>query len=276
MKWIKSTSSIGLLLLLFLSNFSHFLYATPLRVISLSPSTTELAYAAGLGDNLIAASAYSDYPPQARKLEQVANWQGVNLERIITLKPDLILAWRGGNPQRPLEQLAAFGIKIFYSDPSTTEQIAQDLERLAEYSPHPEKAKKSATELRQRFANLQQKYAATTTPKPVFLQFGTYPLFTASGQTLQSEVLSICGGRNIFADSPAPWPQVSREQVLIRKPEIIVISGGQEQVRLIKNFWHPQLRAKVITLHEDWFHRAGPRIILAAEQLCQQLNDDGS
>ncbi|MCT8342166.1 MULTISPECIES: vitamin B12 ABC transporter substrate-binding protein BtuF [Photorhabdus] len=272
MKWIKSTGSIGLSLLLFLSSFSHSLYAAPLRVISLSPSTTELAYAAGLGDNLIAASAYSDYPPQARKLEQVANWQGINLERIITLKPELILAWRGGNPQRPLEQLAAFGIKIFYSDPITTEQIAQDLERLAEYSPHPEQAKKSATELRQRFANLQQKYA-TTTPKPAFLQFGTYPLFTASGHTLQSEVLSICGGKNIFANSPVPWPQVSREQILTRKPEIIVISGGQEQVKLIENFWHPQLHAKVITLHEDWFHRAGPRIILAAEQLCQQLND---
>ncbi|NHB95925.1 vitamin B12 ABC transporter substrate-binding protein BtuF [Photorhabdus stackebrandtii] len=275
MRWIKSAGSVWLSLLLFLSGFSHYLYATPLRVISLSPSTTELAYAAGLGDNLIAASAYSDYPPQASKLEQVANWQGINLERIVTLKPDMILAWRGGNPQRPLEQLVSFGIKIFYSDPKTTEQIAQDLERLAEYSPHPEQAKKAATELRQRFAALKQKYTSAT-PKPVFLQFGTQSLFTASGQTLQSEVLSICGGRNIFADSPVPWPQVSREQVLTRKPETIVISGGPEQARLIENFWHPQLRAKVITLHEDWFHRAGPRIVLAAEQLCQQLNDKGS
>ncbi|NRN29606.1 vitamin B12 ABC transporter substrate-binding protein BtuF [Photorhabdus heterorhabditis] len=275
MRWIKSLSSVWLPLLLFLNGFSYSLYAKPLRVISLSPSTTELAYAAGLGDNLIAASAYSDYPPQASKLEQVASWQGINLERIVTLKPDIILAWRGGNPQRPLEQLASFGIKIFYSDPETTEQIAQDLERLAEYSPHPEQAKKAATELRQRFADLKQKYASTA-PKPVFLQFGTHPLFTASGHTLQSEVLSICGGRNIFANSPVPWPQVGREQVLTRKPEMIVISGGEEQIKLIKNFWHPQLRAKVITLNEDWFHRAGPRIVLAAEQLCQQLNDKGS
>ncbi|OCQ53891.1 Vitamin B12-binding protein precursor [Photorhabdus australis subsp. thailandensis] len=275
MRWIKSLSSVWLSLLLFLNGFSYSLYAKPLRVISLSPSTTELAYAAGLGDNLIAASAYSDYPPQANKLEQVASWQGINLERIVTLKPDIILAWRGGNPQRPLEQLASFGIKIFYSDPETTEQIAQDLERLSEYSPHPEQAKKSATELRRRFAALKQKYAAIT-PKPVFLQFGTHPLFTASGHTLQSEVLSICGGRNIFANSPVPWPQVSREQVLTRKPEMIVISGGEEQIKLIENFWHPQLHAKVITLNEDWFHRAGPRIILAAEQLCQQLNDKSS
>ncbi|NHB90599.1 vitamin B12 ABC transporter substrate-binding protein BtuF [Photorhabdus cinerea] len=275
MRWIKSLSSVWLPLLLFLNGFSHSLYAKPLRVISLSPSTTELAYAAGLGDNLIAASAYSDYPPQASKLEQVASWQGINLERIITLKPDIILAWRGGNPQRPLEQLASFGIKIFYSDPETTEQIAQDLERLAEYSPHPEQAKKAATELRQRFADLKQKYASTV-PKPVFLQFGTHPLFTASGHTLQSEVLSICGGRNIFANSHVPWPQVSREQVLTRKPEMIVISGGEEQIKLIEHFWHPQLHAKVITLNEDWFHRSGPRIVLAAEQLCQQLNDKGS
>ncbi|WP_016602967.1 ABC transporter substrate-binding protein, partial [Yersinia pestis] len=77
------------------------------RVISLSPSTTELAYAAGLGDKLVAVSAYSDYPESAKKLEHVASWQGINVERILALKPDLILAWRGGNPQRPLDQLAA-------------------------------------------------------------------------------------------------------------------------------------------------------------------------
>ncbi|MDE9484292.1 helical backbone metal receptor, partial [Xenorhabdus bovienii] len=122
----------------FLYGFSAPLYAAASRVISLAPSTTELAYAAGLGDQLIAVSAYSDYPEAAKNLEQVADWQGINVERIIALKPDLILAWRGGNPQRPLEQLAALGIPIFYSDVKKVEDVAAELERLADYSPSPD------------------------------------------------------------------------------------------------------------------------------------------
>ncbi|BET97985.1 vitamin B12 ABC transporter substrate-binding protein BtuF [Xenorhabdus taiwanensis] len=255
----------------FWSGFSAPLYAAASRVISLAPSTTELAYAAGLGDQLIAVSAYSDYPEAAKKLEQVADWQGINVERIIALKPDLILAWRGGNPQRPLEQLAAFGIPIFYSDVKNVEDVASELERLAAYSPHPDIAQKSATDIRDKFNQLKQKYA-NQNPKPVFLQFGMHPIFTSSRHTIQSEIVSVCGGKNIFADSPVPWPQVNREQVLTRKPEVIIIGGTEEQKQQVADFWRPQMNVTIIALNDDWFSRAGPRVILAAEQLCQQLN----
>ncbi|QAX81077.1 vitamin B12 ABC transporter substrate-binding protein BtuF [Yersinia hibernica] len=240
------------------------------RVISLSPSTTELAYAAGLGDKLIAVSAYSDYPAAAKKLEHVASWQGVNVERILALKPDLILAWRGGNPQRPLDQLASFGIPIFYSDPANIDQIADDLDKLAQYSPQPEKAHLAAGKLRQEVSELRNNNARSQ-PLRTFLQFGTQPLFTSSGHTLQSEVISLCGGENIFAGSRVPWPQVSREQVMTRQPQLIVVSGDKSQADNIHTFWQPQLTVPVITLNEDWFNRAGPRIVLAAKQLCQQM-----
>ncbi|MFV8798444.1 vitamin B12 ABC transporter substrate-binding protein BtuF [Yersinia sp. LJYL362] len=240
------------------------------RIISLSPSTTEMAYAAGLGDKLVAVSAYSDYPEAAKKLEHVASWQGVNVERILALKPDLILAWRGGNPQRPLDQLASFGIPIFYSDPVNIDQIADDLDKLAQYSSSPEQAHQAAKQLRQEVSELRSHYAREL-PLPTFLQFGTQPLFTSSGHTLQSEVISLCGGGNIFAGSRVPWPQVSREQVMTRQPQVIVVSGDSSQADNIRAFWHPQLAVPVITLNEDWFNRAGPRILLAAKQLCQQM-----
>ncbi|WP_186366880.1 vitamin B12 ABC transporter substrate-binding protein BtuF [Yersinia aleksiciae] len=240
------------------------------RIISLSPSTTELAFAAGLGDKLVAVSAYSDYPEAAKKLEHVASWQGVNVERILALKPDLILAWRGGNPQRPLDQLASFGIPIFYSDPVNIDQIAGDLDKLAQHSPHPEQAHQAAEQLRQQVAELRRHYTRKP-PLRTFLQFGTQPLFTSSGHTLQSEIVSLCGGENIFAGSRVPWPQVSREQVMIRQPQVIVVSGDKSQAENISAFWRPQLAVPVITLNEDWFNRAGPRILLAAKQLCQQM-----
>ncbi|MDX7991611.1 vitamin B12 ABC transporter substrate-binding protein BtuF [Xenorhabdus littoralis] len=256
----------------FLYGFSAPLYASASRVISLAPSTTELAYAAGLGDQLVAVSAYSDYPEAAKKLEQVADWQGINVERIIALKPDLILAWRGGNPQRPLDQLAALGIPIFYSDVKKVEDVATELERLADYSPHPDVAKKAASEIRQKFNQLKHDYA-NLAPKQVFLQFGMNPIFTSSSHTIQSEIVSTCGGRNIFADSPVPWPQVNREQVLTRKPEVIVIGGTEEQKQRVADFWQPQMKVNIIALNDDWFSRAGPRVILATEQLCKQLNE---
>ncbi|CNF01874.1 vitamin B12-transporter protein BtuF [Yersinia intermedia] len=269
---ISSLSRATITLLLGL--FSLALYA-PLavaveRIISLSPSTTELAYAAGLGDKLVAVSAYSDYPEAAKKLEQVASWQGVNVERILALKPDLILAWRGGNPQRPLDQLTAFGIPIFYSDPVNMDQIAGDLDKLAQYSSHPEQARQAAAQLRQKVTELRR-HNTRNPPLRTFLQFGTQPLFTSSGHTLQSEVISLCGGENIFAGSRVPWPQVSREQVMTRQPQVIVVSGDQPQADNVKAFWQPQLAIPVITLNEDWFNRSGPRILLAAEQLCQQM-----
>jgi vitamin B12 transport system substrate-binding protein len=240
------------------------------RVISLAPNLTELAFAAGLGDKLVGVSAYSDFPPQAKSIEQVASWQGVNVERILALKPDLVLAWRGGNPQRPLEQLSSLGIQVLYLDPESIEQIAETLEQLAHYSEQPQLAQDVAARLRQQRDQLKRQYARTK-PLPVFIQFGTQPLFSVSKATLQSEVVSLCGGKNIFAQSRAPWPQVSREQVLVRQPQAIVITGDKQQKQTINAFWQPALNVPVINLNADWFSRAGPRILLAAQQLCPEL-----
>ncbi|MFC3396477.1 vitamin B12 ABC transporter substrate-binding protein BtuF [Brenneria rubrifaciens] len=251
--------------------------AAPKRVISLAPHATEFAYAAGMGEQLVAVSAWSDYPPEAKKLEQVASWQGINLERLLALKPDLILAWREGNPQRPLEQLANFGIPIVYLDPKTLEDIPAALQQLAKYSNHPAQAENAAAELRRKITDLRRRYAGKTSagetrPPQVFIQFGSQPLFTSGKDTLQSQVVTLCGARNIFSDSPVPWPQVSREQVLIRAPQVIIISGSAVAVANTRDFWRPQLDIPIIAVNEDWFNRSGPRLLLAAQQICQQLS----
>lgn len=242
------------------------------RVISLSPANTELAYAAGLGDSLVAASAYSDYPEQAKTLEQVSDWQGLNVERIIALKPDLILAWRGGNPQRALDQLASFGIPIIYFDPQTIDEVIGAVNELSQYSSKPEVAQQNVESMQTKLANYKNKTAVDIKPKKVFIQLGTQPLFSAGNHTLQNDVVTFCGGENIFANSAVPWPQVSREQVLTRKPDVIIMTGSKEQEKVVRDFWRSQLNVPIIRLNEDWFHRAGPRIINATEQLCEQLN----
>ncbi|EOV9626526.1 vitamin B12 ABC transporter substrate-binding protein BtuF [Cronobacter sakazakii] len=243
------------------------LFAAP-RVITLSPANTELAFAAGITP--VAVSAYSDYPDAARQLEQVANWQGMNVERIAALKPDLLVAWRGGNPERQINQLKSLGIHVLWLDPQNVAQVADALRALAPYSPTPEKAQAAAHELEQRWQALTARYKSQP-KKRVFLQFGTRPLFTTSKASIQNEIVGACGGENIFADSPVPWPQVSREQVLARRPEAIVITGGEKSIAATQQFWQPQQNVPVISINDDWFERAGPRIILAANQLCQAL-----
>lgn len=247
-------------------------YAIPQRVISLAPHATEMAYAAGMGEQLIAVSAWSDYPPEAKNLEQVASWQGINLERILALKPDLILAWREGNPLRPLEQLANFSIPIVYLDAKTLEDIPVSLRQLATYSRHPEQAERSATDFQQEIGRLRHTgERQNAAPLRVFIQFGTQPLFTSSQATLQSQIVSLCGAENVFNDNPVPWPQVSREQVLRRQPQAIIVSGAPDSIASVQAFWQPQLAVPVITVNEDWFSRSGPRLLLAARQICSQL-----
>ncbi|BDH47052.1 vitamin B12-binding protein [Salmonella enterica subsp. enterica serovar Choleraesuis] len=260
--WVKSIGLCGLMLLL-----PAWLYAAP-RVVSLSPANTELAFAAGITP--VGVSAFSDYPSAAKNITQIADWQGINSERILALHPDVVLAWRGGNPARPVAQLQALGLKVIWIDPERIEDIIGALRDLAPYSPEPQRAQQAADELEQRWNKLLTRYASTPRRK-VFLQFGSSPLFTSSQHTLQNEIVSRCGGDNIFNDSRVPWPQVSREQVLARKPQAIIYPGNEQKSSQIQTFWAGQLTVPLIGIKDDWFARPGPRIILAAEQICSEL-----
>lgn len=253
---------------LFIICLPALLVAAP-RVISLSPSNTELAFAAGITP--IAVSAYSNYPPEANDIEQVANWQGMNFERIVALKPDIVLAWRGGNPERQVNQLEALGSKVIWLDLKSITDVEAALRELATYSPTPEKALQAADTLADEFAELKVRYK-TLKPKKVFLQFSQQPLFTTNHDSIQNEIVEMCSGENIFANSRVPWPQVSREQVLVRKPQAIIIAGDSSKAEAVEKSWKEQLSIPVIAIDDDEFTRNGPRIILAARQLCELLD----
>ena len=128
------------------------LLAAP-RVITLSPANTELAFAAGITP--VGVSSYSDYPSQAKTIEQVASWQGMNLERIVALKPDVVLAWRGGNAERQVNQLQSLGIHVLWVQTSTIEEIIATLRELAQWSPQPEKAQQAAQAMQQEYDALK-------------------------------------------------------------------------------------------------------------------------
>ncbi|OOE55940.1 vitamin B12 ABC transporter substrate-binding protein BtuF [Salinivibrio kushneri] len=250
-----------------------FAHATPLRVISLAPHATELAYAAGLGPNMVAASAYSDYPQPAQSLERVANYRGVKLERIIALQPDLVLAWRGGNPPKPLEALAELGFTIRYLNPNTLSDISQFIRELGDYSESPDIATRNANAFDQKLAQLNAQYRDAE-PVPYFYLLSDTPLMTASNRAWPSQLFRLCGGKNIFADSAAAYPQVNMEQVITRTPKVLFHTGEQppdswdSMADLLPNTTHQF----TWPLNPDWLTRATPRALNAAEQICTALD----
>ena len=200
----------------------------------------------------------------------MASWQCINLERIVALHPDLVLAWKEGNAERQVNQLRALGITVLWVDNHRIEDIAASLRQLAKWSPTPDKAEQAAAALLRDYTQLKAQYA-NAPKKRVFMQFGFNPIFTSNKSAIQNQVLEICGGENIFADSRVSWPQVSREQVLMRQPQAIVAAGDESQIPKIQHYWASQLTIPIIPLNSDWFERASPRIILAAKQLCTAL-----
>ena len=245
------------------------------RVISLAPHTTELAYAAGLGEKLVAVSDYSDYPPQAKKLERVANYQGIKVERILELQPDLVIVWRSGNSPKDIEKLKQFGIHLFYSDPQTLEDIALDIEKLSTYSEFPQIGYKAAQNFKKQLINTKAKYQKQHQVR-YFYQLSSTPLMTVSQGKWPSEIFSFCGGENIFSNADAPYPQVSVEQIIVRNPEVIFTSKQSLGQTEVWQQWGNHIEAikqqQVLPLDTNILSRPTPRVITSIEQICHYFS----
>ena len=241
------------------------------RIISLSPAATELIYAAGLGDKLIAVSEYSDYPPEAKQLERVSSYNSVNIERIIALQPDLIVVWKSGGQGKALKKLEELGFALHDADAETLDQIATRIGELSTYADEPAIGRQNAQAFRQRLARLKAKYKSSQ-PTPYFYQVGSNPIYTVTEGHWPSEVFTICGGKNIFPNSPVAYPQVSTEQILVRQPEIIFTSSHAAADSETWQKWKSMLPAvqkgQIWSLNPDWINRSTPRSLKAVEEVC--------
>ncbi|RTZ15974.1 vitamin B12 ABC transporter substrate-binding protein BtuF [Vibrio aquaticus] len=252
---------------------SFYLYSAPVeRVISLAPHATEIAYAAGLGDKLVAVSERSDYPEQAQSIEKVSNYQGIKLERIIALQPDLIIAWPSGNPAGELKKLEQFGFNIYYSHTNSLDDIANNIEQLSQYSSEPNIGKRAADDFRQSLVELKARYHTEQSVR-YFYQLSQQPIITLAQGKWPSEVFDFCGGENTFEKSAAPYPQVGLEQVIVQNPDVIFTSAHALANGNMWEQWHDQLNAvqndAIWSLNSDWINRPTPRTLKAIEQVCE-------
>ncbi|NHH81786.1 Vitamin B12-binding protein [Burkholderia gladioli] len=250
------------------------------RVISAAPHATELLYAAGGGAAMVGAVSYSDYPEAARALPRVGDNRSLDLERIVALKPDLIVVWRHGNADRQTAQLAALGIPLYFSEPKRLDDVAVSLDKLGRLLGTRAQADRAAADYRQRIAALRARYAARP-PVTVFLQIWDRPLTTLNGAQIVSDVLTLCGGRNVFAALQPVAPTVSDEAVLAADPEAIVATaqGATASDASLPSLdrWRrwPSLaavaRGNLFAVDGDWLTRPTPRLALGAQQVCRDL-----
>lgn len=267
--------SMLLLTIVLLNNKAQAEVGTPQRVISLAPHITELVYAVGAGDKLVAVSDYSDYPAEAQLLPRVNSFAALNIEAILALKPDLVLAWRSGNPPADLARLQQFGVRVEYSDPLLIDDIATELLQIGQWLGQAEQGALVATQIQQRLTLLRASYQQQA-PVKVFYAMSTDPLSTVANQAWPTQLLQACGADNIFADAKNDYPQPQLEQLLLRQPEVIVRASKEGSTKQ-EQFWqrYPSLPAvrkqAFITLEPDWVYRATPRMIDATQQLCEAL-----
>ena len=245
------------------------------RIVSLAPFITELLFAAGAGDAVVGATEFSDYPEAARAIARVGGGSGLDLEAILALQPDLVVAWQSGNPAGQVERLRSLGMTVFMSEPRRLLDVPDTLLRLGRLAGTEAVAKANADHFIQRYKQLQQRYAQRPVVS-VFYQIWEQPLMTLNGEHLFNAVVRLCGGRNVFADLPALAPQVNIEAVLAVDPEVIVVAVDDKDSPLLAAWerW-PSLSAvahgHVYSIARERLVRHSPRILEGADELCAIL-----
>jgi iron complex transport system substrate-binding protein len=245
-----------------------------LRVVSMAPSVTELLFAAGGGSQIVGTVNYSDYPEAAKRIPRIGSNREIDMELLISLKPDLIVAWRHNSSERQIEMVRRLGIPVFQSDPQTLDGIPDAVLRLGQLLGTDAAAKATATQLRAQLADLRAKYANRSTVR-TFYQVWDKPLYTLSGKHILTDAMKLCGGENIFDKLTVTAPIVSIESVLQANPEAIIATaeknyGGVE-------LWKPYgtlaaVRSNnLFTLDGHLLNRAGPRMIQGTVAMCEVL-----
>ena len=246
------------------------------RIVSLAPHVTENLFAAGVGEQVAGVVSYSDYPPEAHGLPLVGGYDNIDIETILALQPDLVVAWKEGNQYQQVEKLMALGLGVFVNEPKQLEDVAADIIRYGILGGREQQARSVAREYANGLSRLRNQYSGLEKVS-VFYQVWPNPLITVTDQQIIGNVIRLCGGANIFAGLGAPTPQVGKEAVLTENPDVIIASGMDEARPEWLDEWR-QWSFLNATRHDNLFfidpdiiQRHTPRILLGAQQMCAML-----
>ena len=247
------------------------------RIIALAPHIAESLYAAGAGSRMVGTVDYSDYPPAAKQLPRVGGYSRIDLEAVVALKPDLVIAWESGNNMVQADKLRALGLTVYISQPNRMEDVAAQLERYGQLAGTSAVASAEARRFRERLAALQT--ANASKPKVrTFYQIWKAPLMTVGGPQIISDAIRLCGGDNVFGHLKQMAPRISVEAVIEANPEAIVATGmGDAKPEWLHDWdkWKNLTavrRDNLFHINPDIMQRHTPRILDGTTQLCAHLD----
>jgi len=247
------------------------------RLITLSPHLAELVFAAGAGQNLIATADYSEYPEAAASLPRIGDAFRIDVERVLSLSPDLVIAWDSGNPRQAVAQLVSLGIPVWSVEIREPGEIGEVIKAIGEASGQVEVASDAASTYQLRLTALSRRYESRQV-LDYFYQVDEKPLYTINREHLISKGLSLCGGHNIFGDLPGLAFQVTHESVIVANPAALFAPAQSNQSNPL-TIWQewPAMRAvnqnALFLLPADKISRATPRLLDALEIACKLLDD---
>jgi len=247
-----------------------------LRIVSLAPHLAELVFAVGAGDLLVGVTAFTDYPDAAAALPLVGDAFSLDQEQLALLKPDLLLAWKNGTAVHVVDELEKRGYRVESIETRGVADVAFALEEIGRLTGHENAALEAAAQFRHGMQELAGRYRDSEDIS-VFYQVSNRPLYTINGDHYVSELIEICGGRNIFDDLNSLAPLVDVEAVLARHPEAMLASddSGPDAFSVWQRW--PELAANrygnYFFLPANEIGRAAPRLLQAGESLCKALDE---
>lgn len=247
------------------------------RIITLSPSSTEMLFDIGVGDRLVGTVEHADFPDAAKSLPRIGNYAGLNIERIVALEPDLIVAWKSGNKQSDLEKLESLGLPITYVDPKSMTAVRDAIERLGKEVGEEALGKAAAERFDRAYQALRAEYGSKEFVR-VFYQLSYQPLRTVGEGSWVEALIHDCNGDNVFHDANAPYPVVSLESIIVKDPEVIIMSSHTNAIQSRDAVWErwPNISAvrngAMIPINSSTLLRSGPRAIEGMSLLCKAID----
>lgn len=253
----------------------------PQRIVSLAPSITETLYYLGLGDRVVGVTQFSYYPPEATLKPKVGSYVDVNVEKILTLSPDLVIGTKDGNEAEKVYLLDEAGIAAFIVNPRNVKEAIETVATIGRLCGIPKKGATLSLELSKRVDDILEKTRGRRKPR-VFVQINLKPIMTVNKNTFLHDLIQLAGGENMTQDEPITYPRISLEEVIRKKAEVIIISsmdrGGQfEEAKREWERWPtiPAVKNKRVHLvNSDLTDRPSPRIVEGLEMIARLLHPE--
>jgi iron complex transport system substrate-binding protein len=253
----------------------------PRRIVSVAPNVTEILFALGLGGRLVGVTTYCQYPPEALKIEKIGGYINPSLERIVALRPDLVVGIAEGDLRTFVDKLTALKIPVYIANPRDALDVLTSIRKIGEVTFAPEPARKIVRSMEEKIRDVQGKVQGRPRPRVLhILDFN--PLISAGKGTFVDDLIRLGGGRNVAETAAGKYPRFSMEEVLVQDPEVILLSSMKSQDPLVKQrrWWErwktlsAVKHGRIYVLDSDLIHRPSPRMGEGLEQVARAIHPE--